>query len=104
MAQKEHLLFKLTFLIVYIFSFGCSQPKEQKVDLSQIPHDTIVLNNARLKLQNGVYYLGSKPYSGFIKEEYATKTLKSIGSYFQGKQHGLTNLFSECQIGNRTKL
>jgi antitoxin component YwqK of YwqJK toxin-antitoxin module len=93
MEIRELSLIKNAFFIVCVFTFGCSQPKDQKVDLSQIPNDTIVLNNAKLKLQNGVYYQGSKPYSGFIKEEYATGTLKSIGSYFQGKQHGLTKTF-----------
>jgi len=93
MEIRELSLIKNAFFIVCVFTFGCSQPKDQKVDLSLIPNDTIVLNNAKLKLQNGVYYQGSKPYSGFIKEEYATGTLKSIGSYFQGKQHGLTKTF-----------
>jgi antitoxin component YwqK of YwqJK toxin-antitoxin module len=93
MEIRELSLIKNAFFIVCVFTFGCSQPKDQKVDLSLIPNDTIVLNNAKLKLQNVVYYQGSKPYSGFIKEEYATGTLKSIGSYFQGKQHGLTKTF-----------
>lgn len=93
MEIRELSLIKNAFFIVCVFTFGCSQPKDQKVDLSQIPNDTIVLNNAKLKLQNGVYFQGSKPYSGFINEEYATGTLKSIGSYFQGKQHGLTKTF-----------
>jgi antitoxin component YwqK of YwqJK toxin-antitoxin module len=93
MEIRELSLIKNAFFIVCVFTFGCSQPKDQKVDLSLIPNDTIVLNNAKLKLQNGVYYQASKPYSGFIKEEYATGTLKSIGSYFQGKQHGLTKTF-----------
>jgi hypothetical protein len=82
MEIRELSLIKNAFFIVCVFTFGCSQPKDQKVDLSQIPNDTIVLNNAKLKLQNGVYYQGSKPYSGYIKELYETKTLKSIGSYF----------------------
>lgn len=93
MEIRELSLIKNAFFIVCVFTFGCSQPKDQKVDLSQIPNDTIFLNNAKLKLLNGVYFQGSKPYSGFIKEEYATGTLKSIGSYFQGKQHGLTKTF-----------
>jgi len=93
MEIRELSLIKNAFFIVCVFTFGCSQPKDQKVDLSLIPNDTIVLNNAKLKLKNGVYYQGSKPYSGYIKELYETKTLKSIGSYFQGKQHGLTKTF-----------
>ena len=91
---------KYVFLIVCVINFGCSQPKEGKkinsfeqVDVSQIPKDTIFQNNSKLSLQNGVYYIGSKPYSGFIKDVYETDSLKSIGSYFQGKLHGLTKTF-----------
>ena len=92
MEIKGLLLIKYVFLIVCVFNFGCSQPKEGKkiysfeqVDVSQIPKDTIFLNNSKLSLKNGVYYYGSKSYSGFIKEVYETNTLKIIGSYFQGK-------------------
>jgi hypothetical protein len=100
MGIKELSLIKYVFLIVCVFNFGCSQPKEGKtinsfeqVDVSQIPNDTILQNSSTLSLQNGVYYIGSKPYSGFIKDVYETDTLKSIGSYFQGKQHGTTKTF-----------
>jgi hypothetical protein len=54
MEIRELSLIKNAFFIVCVFTFGCSQPKDQKVDLSQIPNDTIVLNNAKLKLQNVV--------------------------------------------------
>jgi antitoxin component YwqK of YwqJK toxin-antitoxin module len=91
---------KYVFLIVCVINFGCSQPKEGKkinsfeqVDVSQIPKDTIFQNNSKLSLQNGVYYHEGKPYSGFIKAVYETDTLKIIGSYFQGKQHGTTKTF-----------
>jgi antitoxin component YwqK of YwqJK toxin-antitoxin module len=100
MAQKALSLIKIVALIGYFFSFGCSKQKEgktinsfEKVDISQIPNDTIFQNNPTLKLQNGVYYFGSIPYSGFIKEVYKTDTIKSIGSFFQGKQHGPTKIF-----------
>jgi antitoxin component YwqK of YwqJK toxin-antitoxin module len=100
MGIKELSLIKYVFLIVCVFNFGCSQPKEGKknysfeqVDVSQIPNDTIFQNNSTLSLQNGVYYIGSRSYSGFIKDVYETNTLKIIGSYFQGKQHGTTKTF-----------
>jgi antitoxin component YwqK of YwqJK toxin-antitoxin module len=100
MAQRELSLIKFSFYIFCIFNFGCSQPKVakiqnlfEKVDVSKIPNDTIFETNASLKLQNGVYYFAGKPYSGFIKSLYVTASLKSIGSYFIGKQHGITKTF-----------
>lgn len=100
MVQKEHLLSRFIFLVICVFTFGCSTSKDEKannvfevVDVSQIPNTTIVENDTILKLQNGVYYYADKPYSGFIKNVYETDTLKSVGSYFQGKQHGTTQTF-----------
>jgi antitoxin component YwqK of YwqJK toxin-antitoxin module len=100
MVQKELLLIKFGFLVIFVFSFGCSQPKDnkivnvfEKVNCEQIPNDTIFQNKSTLKLRNGIYYLNSKPYSGFIKNLYQNNILKSIGSYFQGKQHGIIKTF-----------
>jgi antitoxin component YwqK of YwqJK toxin-antitoxin module len=100
MAQKEHLLSRFILLIVCVFTFGCSTSKDEKannifevVDISQIPDTTIFENDTILKLLNGVYHFGGEPFSGFIKAVYETDTLKSVGSYFQGKQHGATQTF-----------
>jgi antitoxin component YwqK of YwqJK toxin-antitoxin module len=100
MVLKELSLTKFFFYIFCIFTFGCSHPKEDKaihvfenIDVSKIPNDTVFGNNTSIKLQNGVYYFGSKPYSGFIIDVYETDTIKSVGSYFKGKQHGTTKTF-----------
>ena len=98
MAQKEHLLTKLVFVCFIIF--GCSNHKDkkivanfEKVDLSKIPNRIIFKDDSELKLLNGVYHLNDKLHSGFIKEMYATDSIKSIGSYLFGKQHGVTKTF-----------
>ena len=100
MVQKELSLIKNILFIICVFVFGCYQPKDnkmmnifEKIDVSQIPNDTIFQNHSALILLNGVYYLGSKPYSGFIKDLYQKGNLKSIGSYFKGKQHGMTKTY-----------
>jgi antitoxin component YwqK of YwqJK toxin-antitoxin module len=100
MAQRELSRNKFTFLILYIFSLGCSQPKEDKimnvvdkVDVSAIPNDTVSQSDPSLKLQNGIYYRHKKPYSGFIKDVYETDTLKTVGSYLNGNQHGTTKTY-----------
>jgi len=102
MEQKELSLSKFFFFICCIAVCGCAKNEKEisknifeKVDVSQVPNITIFQNDTALKLQNGVYYFGSKPYSGFIKEVYATETLKSIASYYQGQQHGTTKTFFE---------
>ncbi len=102
METKEHSRIKFAFLLVCVFNFGCSHPKAkevkitnafEKVDVSQITNDTIFQTNPNLSLQNGVYYLCGKPYSGFIQDVCETNHIKIIGSYLQGKQHETTNTF-----------
>jgi antitoxin component YwqK of YwqJK toxin-antitoxin module len=99
MAQKEHSLSKFVILIICFITFGCN-PKDknantifEKVDVSQIPNITIFENDAKLNPQNGVYYFNNKPFSGYIKSNYNFDSLKSTASYFQGKQHGITQTF-----------
>ena len=100
MALRELLRNKFAFLIVFIFSFGCSQPKDdknmpifEKVAISSIPCDTIIQNDSTLKLQNGIFYRNHKPFSGITKEVYETDTLKTVRSYFNGIQHGIAKTF-----------
>jgi len=100
MVLKETSLNSLIFVIFCSITFGCSQPKKdiamnifENIDVSKIPNDTILVNNKKLKLKNGVYYFGYKPYSGFIKELYISDSLKYIGSYYKGEQHGTTKTF-----------
>jgi hypothetical protein len=98
MARKAHLLFSL----IVFCSINCKNNKEDAatvssllVDTTMIPKDTILINQPTLQLNNGVYFLDEKPFSGYIKENYDPKRLKSIGSYWQGKQEGSTLTFYE---------
>jgi antitoxin component YwqK of YwqJK toxin-antitoxin module len=98
MVQKAHLLFSL----IVFCSINCKNNKEDAttvssllVDTTMIPKDTILVNQANLQLNNGVYFWDKKPFSGYIKENYDEKRLKSIGSYWQGKQEGTTLTFYE---------
>ena len=100
MAPKVLLLTKLAFFIVSILIVGCSEPQEQsafknreKVDVSQVPSIIVLENNDGLKLMNGVYYFGNKPYSGYIQTNYHSDKIKMIASYLKGKQHGITKAF-----------
>jgi antitoxin component YwqK of YwqJK toxin-antitoxin module len=98
MAQKARLLFKV--ILVLGLLTNCQDDKEKGpksfsllVDTSKIPKDTILLTNKNLILENGVYYFDKKPFSGYIKEMYHEKLLLSIGSYWNGKQEGITKTF-----------
>lgn len=100
MAQKEHLQIKFIFIIFSIFTLGCFNSKDdnithyfEKIEVEQIPNTTIFINNPNLKLQNGVYYFSDKPFSGYLKSTYNTDTIKSMASYFEGKQHGISQTF-----------
>lgn len=100
MVQKALSLTNFCLIIICNLFFGCSEsladkPKNifEKVDVSQIPNTTVSENDTLLKLDNGVYYYNTKPFSGYIKSNYDSDTLRSIGSYFLGKQHGTTKTF-----------
>jgi antitoxin component YwqK of YwqJK toxin-antitoxin module len=87
-------------LLLLFFLIGCSTPKKEKVDVifekvdvSQIPNTTISQDDALLKLDNGVYYYRDKPFAGYVKSKYSSDSIKSIGSYLQGRQHGMTKTF-----------
>ncbi len=95
MAQKEHLLFKsIVFccLIISMLSMGCfSKSEEQstklvveKVDISNIPFDTASITQPALKLENGIYYLNAKPFSGFIKDNGGIQGIISIAVVLPG--------------------
>lgn len=100
MVPKALLQTKLISIIICVLLLSCSEPVVkkltnvfEKVDVSQIPNNTISEKDTLLKLDNGVYYYSGKPFSGFIKSLYNSDTLKSMGSYLQGKQHGTTKTF-----------
>ncbi len=103
MAQKEHLLFKLVVAGSYIIltmCLACSNLKEEtisralsEVDTSHIPTDTISVTHSDLVLTNGIYQYNDLAFSGFIQEDYSDKSMKSVGSYYKGMQHGETKTF-----------
>lgn len=100
MELKALFLSRFTLIIVCISTIGCSSPNAkitknifEKVDVSQIPKITIMENDNRLSMNNGYYYFNKKPFSGFIKSNFDATSIKSIGSYYQGKQHGITKTY-----------
>ncbi len=100
MVLKELSPTNFALLALLVLLFACSEPVAkkannifEKVDVSQIPNATISADDNLLNLENGVYYYGNKPFSGYITAKYSSDTIKSIGSYFQGKQHGTTKTF-----------
>lgn len=100
MAQKEHSLSKTSLFILCIIVISCTQTKVEsaknvleKVDVSQIPNNTISEKDTDLKLRNGIYYFGNKPFSGYIKSNQTFDKTNSIASYLEGKQHGATKTF-----------
>ena len=104
MVLKAPLLIKVSYfgsILGLLVSLGCSEKKEHvdqpvlftAVDVSQIPMDTISSFDSDMRLDNGIYYFKDRPFSGFTKEVYENGSLKSIGSYYQGMQHGITKTY-----------
>jgi antitoxin component YwqK of YwqJK toxin-antitoxin module len=98
MAPKALLQNKILFFFIATFLVGCANQKKEnnqftKADVSEIPDIAIFVNNDKLKWENGICFFDGIPFSGFIKEKYESDTLKSIGSYYNGKRHGMTKTF-----------
>ena len=103
MELKAHMCNKFRILICFIIIIGCGKNENTKnsstkiilenADVPKIPNIIIFKNDSTLKLLNGVYHLGDKPFSGFIKEHYKNDTIKSIQSYLNGKLQGKTKTF-----------
>lgn len=103
MELRAHMFSKFCVFVCYIILIGCGKNENAKnsgskilfenVDVSKIPNTIVFKNDSSLKLLNGVYHLGGKPFSGFIKEYYENDTIKCIGSYLNGKQQGTTKTF-----------
>lgn len=95
MVQKEHLRFRFIFFAALAFSFaGCSSTKKEGeitsssffVDTTLIPKDTVL--SEKIKLENGIYYLNNRPFSGYRKELYGNNNVSLVAGYLNGMQHG----------------
>jgi hypothetical protein len=75
--HKRHIhFFKIVILMVIaVLTTNCNKKRRRRrfafvftqLQLLQ-SKDTILITNANLKLNNGIYFFNSKPYSGYIKE------------------------------------
>lgn len=96
-VNKVNIFFLILIVVVSISNCtNSSDIKENsaflyKVDISKIPKDTVLTNN--LRLDNGIYYLNQIPFSGYMLEKYTDNSIKSITSFYEGKQHGLTTTY-----------
>lgn len=87
-------------IVLIIVMAGCYGQKAEApvvkietVDVSQIPATTVLQNDTALQLVNGVYYLGGKPYSGYIKDMYDNGAIRSQASYHNGLLHGTSRTY-----------
>lgn len=102
MALKEHLLFNKILLLALVCSLAaCSNIKREEemtssfllIDTALVPHDTVLANTINLHLDNGVYYINNKPFSGYVKSFYANNMGSLIAGYLNGMQHGLSTSY-----------
>jgi antitoxin component YwqK of YwqJK toxin-antitoxin module len=97
MAQRAHSLFRpLGILVVLLSLAGCTREGSEREGTSSsfpsdtvtIPADTVLSTHQSLKLDNGLYYYRTRPYSGYIKGVYANDSVQFIGGCYNGRQHG----------------
>lgn len=102
MVQRELLLFKYILIIAALgLLLSCGNSKNEVdeistsffVNTSMIPKDTILSNSPNLILDNGIYYLDKKLFSGYIKDLDQNQELRVLASYLKGMQHGITLTF-----------
>lgn len=103
MVLRAHSLFNIIldiFSIFFLLSIGLSGAEQEEkmqefeiLDVSIIPTDTILWNSEELIVENGIYYLHKKLFSGIIESRYENGSLKNLASYYQGKQHGVTKSY-----------
>ncbi|MFZ1751144.1 MAG: hypothetical protein WAU01_13160 [Saprospiraceae bacterium] len=99
MVRKAHLLIKIV-LIALIYP-SCTAPSTKDntdvsllVDTTMIPLDTILSDDSNLYMDNGIYYIDSLPYDGYVKKM-NIQNVVSVGSYYRGSQHGHTVTYYE---------
>lgn len=99
MVQKALLLNNISIaLLLSLFAISCNSKKTVKeevvatssfyVDTTAIPNDTVFAASKDLVLNNGMYYLKGKPFSGYLKETYENNATRLVYGYLNGMQHG----------------
>ena len=63
------------------------------VDASMVPADTVAVNEGGLRLDNGIYLLNGRPYSGYLVGYFEDGTTQSVLSLLNGQQHGVSSTF-----------
>lgn len=81
-GNKVNFVFILAVLLFSIL--GCVQklPEGEKI----IPNIEVVKHSKKLQNKNGILYLDTMPYSGYVIEKFSTGVLKSKASYWQGRK------------------
>ena len=95
MVQKERLHFNLIILVALASIYtGCYRKNKKEemnssfsfADTVLIPKDTVL--SEKLILDNGIYYLNNRPFSGYKKDVYNNNKVSLIAGFLNGMQHG----------------
>lgn len=93
--------FTVPLLLLLPLAGGCraadaatrSEMDMARVDVSEIPADTVDASEPLLVLQNGVYFLDQRPFSGFVRDRFGNGSLERVASYARGRKHGITRTY-----------
>jgi antitoxin component YwqK of YwqJK toxin-antitoxin module len=99
MVQKERLLNNIIVAsVLCLFAISCNSKRTAKeevvtissfyVDTTAIPNDTVFAASKDLVVNNRIYYLKGKPFSGYLKDTYENNATKLVYGYLDGMQHG----------------
>ena len=94
------------YCILTISLFACTQPAEKTAVLAFqpiiIPNKTVMVTDILLRLENGIYKYNGQLFSGYLQTNYPAGNIKSIQSFYNGKNEGWANEFFES--GNKLSI
>ena len=81
------------FLLFSCNNEHAEMPINKAVQSISIPDVTVLSTNHLLQLKNGIWYFKDSLFSGTIKTLYPSQSIKSIQSFFKGKEEGWLETF-----------
>lgn len=84
--------------LIFFVAAACNNRAGQKTQIENdpvIPAIVVTAKDSSLQISNGVWYYRHEPYSGTIETFFASGSLQSRQSFFEGKEEGLLYTFYE---------
>ena len=89
---------KAVFPVVLMILFACNDAQQKSMHEDRkiiIPSLTVDAEDKLLSLQNGVWFYRGRKFSGTMQAFYETGRIKSVQSFYEGREEGWMNSFYE---------